>query len=295
MSPPPQYFSPDPNQSPNSYVNSAFYPQNGESDYMNRGVHTVSQFSFPSQQNSTIGGSYDPLFQNEDTDKLLKKKRKSGTSTFSRRASSQFFQVVHSGVSKCAAPLFAAPWRHELTKKDSPETLSSTVRRFSRHRQRRRILINGLFQWLVPVTFCGCLAAVMWSYDQQPIITHREKYTFNALILGFSLCLGFAVASGLKGYATLLRWRLLAGRYREIQDFELLMGCESQTKVLRLIWAAHTPGKWMPNGLQMMCALYIVVMVGLQVTIACLGLTQSVDNSESLVAQVYGKLSSDMH
>lgn len=121
-------------------------------------------------------------------------------------------------------------------------------------------------------------------------ITDTQKRLFNALVTGLSLVLGFNVASSLKGYAQMMRWRFLASGYRTIQDFELVMQCDSQSKTFRLIWGGRTRGRFWPNKTQMLAFWWIFFFVAVQVIIAMLGLTYSIDISEDYVSLTNGTL-----
>ena len=90
----------------------------------------------------------------------------------------------------------------------------------------------------------------------------------------------------------MMRWRFLASAYRSVQEFELVMQCESQMKVLRLMWTARTRSRMLvPNKTQVLCFTWIVVNVLLQVLVALLGLTYSIDTSNTWVSSQWGNVS----
>ena len=90
----------------------------------------------------------------------------------------------------------------------------------------------------------------------------------------------------------MMRWRFLASAYRHVQEFELVMQCESQMKVLRLFWTARTQGRWLvPNKTQVLCFTWIFINVLLQVLVAMLGLTYSMDNSNNWILTQNGNVS----
>jgi hypothetical protein len=122
-------------------------------------------------------------------------------------------------------------------------------------------------------------------------LSPTRKYIFNALVTGLSLCLGLNLASSLSGYAQLMRWRFLASGYRTVQDFELVMNCDSQSKVFRLIWAGRTRGRWLPNITQILAVVWLLINIALQVFTALLGLTYSTDVSSDYVFLTYGNVS----
>jgi len=82
------------------------------------------------------------------------------------------------------------------------------------------------------------------------------------------------------------------------------MNCDSQTKVLKLLWAGRTPGKWL-NRTQVFCIFSILLVIGLQIVIGMLGkvlfhyttrllvngslgLTYSIDSTDNYNEWVYG-------
>jgi hypothetical protein len=169
---------------------------------------------------------------------------------------------------------------------------ADTVRSFDHRRQRRRLFINSSFQWFITGFICAALAGTLYGFST--IITglsSARKYIFNALVTGLSILLGLNLASSLRGYAQMMRWRFLASGYRTLQDFELVMNCDSQSKVFRLIWAGRTRGHRLPNKTQILAVVWLVINVALQVFTALLGLTYSTDVSSEYVALNWGNVS----
>lgn len=196
-------------------------------------------------------------------------------------------------VSHFNVPRIAAPWEHEILEKDELNmSASDTVRDFDQSRQRRRLFINSFFQWLITAAICVGLVAVLYSYSHRLTLSQTEKHAFNALVTGLSILLGLNLASSLSGYAQMMRWRLLAAKYRSLQDFELIMNCDSQMKVFRLLWAGRTRGRWwLPNRTQILCFSWLSINIALQIFTALLGLTYSVDTSTAWINQDFGKQS----
>ena len=145
-------------------------------------------------------------------------------------------------------------------------------------------MINSFFQLLVTAFLCACLACVLFGFSTiRDGMTNTQKRAYNALVTLFSMLVGLNLASSLKGYAQMMRWRFLASEYRTLQDFELVMQCESQTKVFRLIWAGRTRGRFWPNGVQILAFLWILINIALQVVTALLGLTYSINISDNFI------------
>ena len=213
------------------------------------------------------------------------------TSTSMQSRASSMWSKTRESVSQFNVPRLAAPWEHELTEKDVSNTGASiTVRDFDYRRQRRRVFINSVFQWAITAAICIALVAVLYSYSHFSTLTQTQKHAFNALVTGLSIVLGLNLATSLTGYAQMMRWRLLAAKYRNLQDFELIMNSDSLSKVFRLLWAGRTRGRWwIPNKTQLLCFGWLAINVALQVFTALLGLTYSVDTSSSWVNDQFGK------
>ncbi len=182
-----------------------------------------------------------------------------------------------------------SPWRHSVAKGGLPPA-SRTVREFRSRRQRRRLFAKSAFQWLVTCFLCGCLAACLGGFQSLAWMSLKQKHGFNALIVGLSLFLGNNLSSSLREYAQMLQWRLMAAKYRPLKEFELIMQCDSQRKVLKLMWIARTRGGWRPNKTQWLCASWISVNMLLQVLVALLGLTYNL-NTSLTPQQDYGQIS----
>ncbi|OQU98476.1 hypothetical protein CLAIMM_04261 [Cladophialophora immunda] len=214
-----------------------------------------------------------------------------------RTTSSSLYRVASSvrdfAVSHFNVPAVAAPWEHGLPEKyGSSLPPSNTVRYFDYRRQRRRLFINSSFQWLITALICAAMAGCLYGFST--IITGlsaTRKQVFNALVTGLSLCLGLNLASSLSGYAQMMRWRFLASGYRTLQDFELVMNCDSQSKVFRLIWAGRTRGRRLPNKTQVLAVVWLLINIAVQIFTALLGLTYSIDVSSEFVRLTFGNVS----
>lgn len=205
-----------------------------------------------------------------------------------RRRSSRL-SFLANPVSDFKIPTFAAPWQHGQV---GPRASSSkTVRYFDRNKQWWRLFTNGLIQWMLTLAIVGMIVAALWGFAQVKPLSRWQRYTFNAVITLLSLCLGLAIVSALRSYAKLLSWRFLAAEYRDLQDFELIMNCESQSKVLKLFWAGRTPGKFRINRTQLLCLASLGLVIGLQIVIALMGLTYSVESSDTVRNHTPGNVS----
>ena len=193
------------------------------------------------------------------------------------------------GVSTFTVPRIASPWDHETPQGTPPNY--HTVKEFDYRLQRRRLFTNSTFQWVVTIFLCGAMAGTLAGFETIDGLSTGQKHAFNALITGLSIAVGINLASSLRGYAQMMRWRFMASAYRSLQEFELVMQCESQMKVLRLFWTARTRGRFWLNGTQVLCATWIFVNALLQVLVALLGLTYNIDTSNTWVRTTYGNVS----
>ncbi|EXJ56245.1 uncharacterized protein A1O5_12701 [Cladophialophora psammophila CBS 110553] len=192
---------------------------------------------------------------------------------------------------KFGPPRLRQPWRHSVST-EGFGLISRTIREFKPDRQRRRLFTVGIWQWFITSLLCGLLAACLGAFGNLLWMTVTQVKAFNALIVLLSLFLGNNLTSSLREYATMMRWRMLASKYRSLHEFDLLMRCDSLRKVARLFWAARTPGRvwfWL-NSTQWLCALWLGVNVLLQILVALLGLTYNLDTS-SIPERQFGTMS----
>lgn len=184
------------------------------------------------------------------------------------------------------------PWRHSVSIRHGPLPTSRTVREFWPNRQRRRLFASGFTQFLITVILCGLLAGCLAAFGKLDFMSVHQVKAFNAIIVLLSLFLGNNLTSSFKEMALILRWRILAANYRSLDEFDLIMHCESLRKVLKLCWVARTPGQallWL-NKTQWLCLVWVGVNVMLQVLVALLGLTYNLDTS-TMPALKFGELS----
>ena len=104
--------------------------------------------------------------------------------------------------------------------------------------------------------------------------------TFNALVILMSILLGSNLTSSLREYALMVRWRIMAAKYRPLEEFDLLMHIDSLRKVMRLVRVGRTPGSMRLNRTQAGCIVWLGVNILLQVLVALLGLTYNLNTAE---------------
>ncbi|KKY20312.1 hypothetical protein UCRPC4_g04202 [Phaeomoniella chlamydospora] len=88
----------------------------------------------------------------------------------------------------------------------------------------------------------------------------------------------------------MLRWRLLATGWRSIEEFDLILSAESQFKVLRLLWIGgrSKPGFPFISRTQFICLLWLLISIVATILPALLGLTYSIDISNTYVKKNWG-------
>ncbi|KAJ9633455.1 hypothetical protein H2204_007005 [Knufia peltigerae] len=176
---------------------------------------------------------------------------------------------------------YRQPWRHSVSTA-AADVPSQTVREFKPSRQRMRLFIKAMYRWAITAILCGLLATCLGVFGNLLKMSVSQIKLFNALIVLLSLFLGNNLSSTLREFALMFRWRLLASKYRSLQEFDLIMSCDSLRKVIGLFRAAHTPGRlfFRLNRTQCLCALWLGINICLQVLVALLGLTYSLGTSK---------------
>lgn len=137
--------------------------------------------------------------------------------------------------------------------------------------------------WMVTALICGALAGVLAGFSSLEIITQDQKYAYNACVTGFSILLGLAFAAQFKQYCEMMRWRFLASSYRTIDDFEEVLGCDSWRATLKLIFMGWKKGTFYPAKSQVLAFVWLVIFIAFNVFAALLGLTYSIDVSDTYV------------
>ena len=130
----------------------------------------------------------------------------------------------------------------------------------------------------------------MLGYSKiRPGISRAEKYSFNMLLIGLSICLGLAFAAQFAQFCQMMRWRFLASSYRNLEEFDLVLGCDSMANTVRLIWKGRRKGQWYPTKSQVLAMFWVFVFVAFNVVAALLGLTYSTDVNPDQVDLAYGE------
>ncbi|KAF2198652.1 hypothetical protein GQ43DRAFT_378080 [Delitschia confertaspora ATCC 74209] len=159
----------------------------------------------------------------------------------------------------------------------------------------------------ITLGLCILLGLTLRAYEgfKAPRVLSRTQVKwFNAIVLGLSLALGLNLASSLKRYATILRWSILTKRYVSLEVFDLILGCETLTKVGKLM-VISLPGirkfpilrrlPWFRDARRdgdritwIFCTVWLLINIGAQVLVASLSLFWPVDPSNAMPLLTYG-------
>jgi hypothetical protein len=166
---------------------------------------------------------------------------------------------------------------------DEARKVSVALHYFDRSQQTRRVFWGCFTWWLPSVVICGCLAATLAGFSSYPTITQRERYAYNALLLGMTILLSLAFSAQFKQYCEMMRWRFLASSYRSIGHFEEVLRCDSWRSILKLIFTERKKDGYLPTKTQLLAFFWLVLFMAFNVFLALLGLTYSVDVSDVFV------------
>jgi hypothetical protein len=120
-----------------------------------------------------------------------------------------------------------------------------------------------------------------------PTIDRNQKHMFNTIITGLAIFLGINLASSLRSYADLLRWRLLACSWLSLQEFDLILSCSSQRKIFQLLLTTPRRPKFpFVSWIQFICIFWITVNVAAQIVVAMLGLVYSLNNASQNIVSI---------
>jgi hypothetical protein len=153
-----------------------------------------------------------------------------------------------------------------------------------------RLFAASIMHLAMTIALCGVLAACLKGFSVLPLMTVAQVKAFNALITLTSIGLGASLTSALKEYSTMIRWRILAEKYRSLEEFDLILGIESLRRVIKLLWSARPVQRLRPTSTQVLAAVWIFINVGLQVLVALIGLTYNL-NTAPYPDLNYGKVS----
>ena len=167
-----------------------------------------------------------------------------------------------------------------------------TVREYDRSRQRKKLLLSCVLQLLITLLLCIAAAMVLLGYSRPSYLSSNGVRGFNALITIFQIGISINIASSLRSYAKMLRWRILASSYRSLKEFDLILSCSEQTSILKLLWHTRRLQHWyIPSLSQIICLVWLSINLASVVVVALIGLTYSMGASTAGTATYAGDIS----
>ncbi|KAH6614868.1 hypothetical protein C7974DRAFT_55319 [Boeremia exigua] len=168
------------------------------------------------------------------------------------------------------------------------------------HNQARKYLFKvGGVKLLVTILFSAlmCIALKAWEGFSEPVVLSKiDVRIFNAIMIGLSLCLGLNLLASLQNYAGILRWSLLSRRYVSLEAFDLILGLERLSNVVKLMVISLPlvrrqkylrKLRWFRNARQdetkwtwLVCLIWLGINVGSQVLVAVSSLFYPMDPSK---------------
>lgn len=150
----------------------------------------------------------------------------------------------------------------------------------------------GTIKFSITIMFgsllCVCLKA--WEGFKTPCaLSDYEVRIFNALTIAISICLGLNLLASLKRYAIILRWSILTKNPVSVEAFDLILGIEELTNVVKLMFLSlpslrkySWPGSKRQRSRDknpgtnhwyaIACAIWLLINIGSQILIALLSL-----------------------
>ncbi|KAF3000215.1 hypothetical protein E8E13_007123 [Curvularia kusanoi] len=172
------------------------------------------------------------------------------------------------------------------------------TKHFDRNQARKYLFREGGVKLLVTIFFSAlmCIALKSWEGFREPLVLSKiEVRIFNAIMIGLSLCLGLNLLASLKNYASILRWSLLSRRYVSLEAFDLILGLERLSNVVKLMVISFPlvrrqkylrKLRWFKDARQddtkwtwLVCLLWLGINVGSQVLVAISSLFYPMDPS----------------
>ncbi|KAJ8107035.1 hypothetical protein OPT61_g9141 [Boeremia exigua] len=174
------------------------------------------------------------------------------------------------------------------------------TKHFDHNQARKHLFKVGGYKLLVTILFSVlmCIALRAWEGFREPVvISKKDVRIFNALMIGLSLCLGLNLLASLQNYAGILRWSLLSRRYVSLETFDLILGLERLSNVVKLMVISLPlvrrqkylrKLRWFKDARQddtkwtwLVCLIWLGINVGSQVLVAVSSLFYPMDTSQS--------------
>ncbi|KAL3428320.1 hypothetical protein PVAG01_01829 [Phlyctema vagabunda] len=108
-------------------------------------------------------------------------------------------------------------------------------------RQLRHLLLGCSVRFLITFALCAAYVLALRVYKKKGVIDERHKKLCNAWTTGISIALGLNIASSFKDLALNMRWPILSLKKRNLLELNLILGCDSLTKLARLALLSRRP------------------------------------------------------
>ncbi|KAJ4323072.1 hypothetical protein N0V94_002096 [Neodidymelliopsis sp. IMI 364377] len=173
------------------------------------------------------------------------------------------------------------------------------TKHFDHNEARKYLFRTGGYKLLVTILFSAliCVTLKAWEGFHGPVVlSKKDVRIFNSLMIGLSLCLGLNLLASLQNYAGILRWSLLSRRYVSLEVFDLMLGLERLSNVVKLMVISLPLVRrrnylrrfsWFKDVRQdgtkwswLVCLLWLAINVGSQVLVAVSSLFYPMDTSE---------------
>lgn len=182
------------------------------------------------------------------------------------------------------------------------------VKHFDHNEARKYLFKTGGYKLLVTILFSAliCITLKAWEGFFDPVVLSKKDIRiFNSLMIGLSLCLGLNLLASLQNYAGILRWSLLSRRYVSLETFDLILGLERLSNVVKLMVISLPLVRrrkylrkfgWFKDVRQddtkwtwFVCLIWLAINVGSQVLVAVSSLFYPMDTS-SFPLLTYGNV-----
>ena len=144
------------------------------------------------------------------------------------------------------APFLSKQRSHSIRHRDLSQE-------FKRRNQTVRLFVAALARYLVTLVFIAVLVIALLSYQGSWVFQEQGKLWFNAIMTGLSIAFGVhlavrallnqslhhahdALQASMKSLAGNIRWYFLAQRFRSLEVANLVLGCDSLSNLLKLLW-----------------------------------------------------------
>lgn len=197
----------------------------------------------------------------------------------------------HSSYYKRLSKAFS-PSTHDL-KDYSDVPPQGRGRPYLHHQQRNRLLGKTIGEFIITLLLCLTYWAVLFGYHFSNGLNKSHRRWFNALVTANALVLGVNLSNSLRSYAKMLRWRMLASKYRSLRKFDLILGCDSLWNVVKLLKYERSKKNRLPVNTmaQIYCIMWLVMQAGIALCVGIIGLTYTLDVSDVVVFTKIGNTS----